>query len=89
MIDTRPCSKNSTWFNGRNRWYCGTHNHEMHHEDYQCQLGQLESVMVAQLTPLLHSYEHRLKTLEAHFTTALKTFAANLEKLHEPPTGQD
>lgn len=77
MIPSRQCSKSSAYFNGRTHHYCSTHNHEMHHEDYQCQLGQLESVMVAQLTPLLHSYEHRLKT-----------FAANLEKLHEPPTGQ-
>lgn len=83
MISSRACIKSSAWINGANRYYCGTHNHEMPHEQYQCALGQLEASICASVGTTLMQLDSRLSKLEAHFNDHLKTFAANLEKLHE------
>lgn len=87
LIIARSCSKSSSWFNGATRHYCATHNHEMTPEQYHCQLGQLESQIIAQVQPVVTSLTNRIAQLENQITPSLRTFAENLEKLHEPDTG--
>lgn len=71
--------------------YCTTHRCDVSHSDYsgQCAVGQNEAKLIKNANEIFGVLESRIITLESHFNARLKEFAANLEKLHEPPTGQD
>jgi hypothetical protein len=87
MIPSRSCTKSSAYFGGGTRYWCTAHNHEMDHQSYTCALGVLESGIIAQANIILMQHEKRIAEIEEHFNAKLKTFAANLEKLHEPDPG--